>query len=94
MLNCVGSLLFLQTQQCSALAKYAASAIGGMSCGFPSLLARLAFLLTRDDRTKRSCNKQVGLSSTLAKILTLAQTRPKPQPQPLALNPILSPTLP
>ena len=91
MLNCVGSLLFLQTQQCSALAKYAASAIGGMSCGFPSLLARLAFLLTRDDRTKRSCNKQVRPNPiTLTSTPTLAQT---PTPT-LALSPTLTPTLP
>ena len=73
MLNCVGSLLFLQTQQCSALAGYAASAIGGLSCGFPALLARLAFLITRDDRTKRSYNKQVARREELFLLKSLAE---------------------
>ena len=59
-LNCVGSLLFIQTQQCSVLATYAAGAVGGLTCSFPALLARLAFLRTRDARTTRSCNVRVA----------------------------------
>ena len=52
-LSCVGSLLFSQGQQCSVLGTYTATAIAGLTCSFPALLARLAFLPARDARTKR-----------------------------------------
>ena len=145
MLNGVGSLLFLQTQQCSALAGCAlhappprhpaptravatspaipllvssrlyssprscttsiycpplphlfsplsisahplrapphiadaASAIGGLSCGFPALLARLAFLITRDDRTKRSMNRDLARREELFLLKGLRGDAPK-----------------
>ena len=53
LLNFVSAILFLQTQQCSALATAFAGGIGGLvSCVF-SVLVRLAFRLARDARTKR-----------------------------------------
>ena len=39
-LNCLGSLLFSQGQQCSALATYSAIGIAGLTCSFPALIAR------------------------------------------------------
>ena len=52
-LNCLGSLLFSQGQQCSVLATYTATVIAALTCSFPALLARLFFLPARDERTKR-----------------------------------------
>ena len=55
----------------------AASAIGGLSCGFPALLARLAFLITRDDRTKRSMNRDLARREELFLLKGLRGDAPK-----------------
>ena len=46
-------MLFLQAQQCSALATYAAGAAGGLLSSLPALFGRLAFKYSRDARTRR-----------------------------------------
>ena len=52
-----GAILFLQTQQCSALATASAGVVGGLVTCVPSTLLRLAFLLGRDPRSKRHYDK-------------------------------------
>ena len=60
-----------------ALIADAASVIGGLSCGFPALIARLAFLVTRDDRTKRSMNKDLARREELFLLKGLRGDVPK-----------------
>ena len=60
-----------------ALIADAASVIGGLSCGFPALIARLSFLVTRDDRTKRSMNKDLARREELFLLKGLRGDVPK-----------------
>jgi len=49
----VGSVLFLQAQQCSALSTYVAGAAGGLLSSLPALFGRLFFKYSRDPHTRR-----------------------------------------